>query len=257
MFPWSAFVGKLVDFLLSKLVGKQVELALDDRKRAAKAFLRFYDAIVQLELLGTSFINEVRPFLEGQKPRLYQAAFTALAKEADQESTEFLVALKQLHLIIDLYDPDLACVLVGVRAVKQGIVISSFTQCMRFGFAQNSDSVFALSYTAPSKRLLEENFRETLESSLLIARELLASNRRVVSPWADWPKDLLFEAIENNFEYGVIEANRIDQVRSLCDLLETSLPLLSQAKAKLRTFIQEKFTLEDLLYASKRRNSNS
>lgn len=251
MFPWSAFIGKLIELLLSKVVGKQLEFALDDRKRAAKAFLLFYEATVQIEILGKAFLTNAEPFLRGEQPRLYRAVFADLARDADRESTEFLASLKQLHSIIDLYDSDLARLLLGAGHMKGRLITSSFTDAMQFGFSPTKASVFALRYTAPSNALLNCDLHDILDSTRH-AEEYLTMNNGVAS--GHWPKDLLFEMVTANTEFGVIEADRVDQLKMLFDLLQASLPSLTQAKDGLRKFMQDRFTFDDLLYATKRRS---
>ena len=250
MFPWSALIGKLIELLLSKVVGKHVDLALDERKRAAKAFLRFYEAVVQVEILAQAFLTHAQPFLAGEQPRLYQAVFTTLSTDADHESTEFLASLRQLHPVLDLYDSDLATLLLGIGVIKGRLITSSFADAMQFGFNSTTKSVFALRYTAPSKRLISIDLAATLETALSTAKTLAAEG---LPRSIGWRRDLLLEVVTSNSEAGVIEANDRNELKRLYELVEVSLPMLAMAKDGLRKFIQDRFSFEDLLYATKRR----
>lgn len=42
---WAGFIGKLLQFCVEKLVGKKLELALDQKRRSAAAFLRMYKSL--------------------------------------------------------------------------------------------------------------------------------------------------------------------------------------------------------------------
>jgi hypothetical protein len=45
MLMWLGFIGKLIGFILNKLAEKKLELALDKKKQAVKAFVQFHESV--------------------------------------------------------------------------------------------------------------------------------------------------------------------------------------------------------------------
>src|SRR5437899_12917891 len=46
---WLGFIGKLMQFCVEKIVGKRIDLRLDEKKRAATSFIRLYNSLQDLE----------------------------------------------------------------------------------------------------------------------------------------------------------------------------------------------------------------
>jgi hypothetical protein len=159
MFVWVGLIGKLVELILSKIVGKCLDLKLDERKRAAKAFLEFHEAVAKLEMVARDFLRAVHPAVVGEKPRLYRAPFDAIARDADAASRAFVDSFRELHQVINIYEPKLALLLCGISHFKQGMLTSSFTEKMKFELLPNPDSVFAIKYSVPSERLMRASLR--------------------------------------------------------------------------------------------------
>jgi hypothetical protein len=89
MILWAGFIGKLLDFILSKVIAKKVEMRLDERKNAARAFLQMYEALIALESVTAKFKDETTAVITGSKARLLRDSIEQLAHEADLASMEF------------------------------------------------------------------------------------------------------------------------------------------------------------------------
>src|SRR5262249_12169042 len=111
MIFWVGFIGKLVDLILTKVIGKQVDLKLDERKRAARAFVRLHEAIAQLENAAWEFLALAEPVVEGRRSYLWKSPLRKLAGEADDASRDFGDALAGLLRVIGIYDSALAFLL--------------------------------------------------------------------------------------------------------------------------------------------------
>jgi len=254
MFVWSGFISKLVELILSKIVGKQLDLKLDQRKSAAKVFLEFHDALVNLETVAHDFLREVSPEVVSKNPRLYRFPFTTIARNADVASRSFVDSFCKLHQVISIYDTQLALLLSGISHFKQGLLASSFTERMKFELLPNPDSVFFIKYSAPSERLLGASLENSYEAAYQIADRLRISDGEWLK---EWPKDVLLSLVEENLIEGTIPDNRVAEFTEFYKIVDMYTPLLTKAREQLACFMREKFTLEDLLYVrSKIKNSN-
>jgi len=245
MFVWVGLIGKLVELILSKIVGKRLDLKLDERKRAAKAFLEFHEALAKLEMVAHDFLRAVHPAVVGEKPRLYRAPFDAIARDADAASRAFVDSFRALHQVIRIYDPKLALLLAGISHFKRGMLTSSFTEKMKFELLPNPDSVFSVKYSAPSERLMKASLEDSYEAVSQSADQLKADESRV---WLrEWPKDILLSLVEENLIESSIPDNRIAEITAFYEIVAKYAPLLTHAREQLARFLREKFTIEDLL----------
>jgi len=64
--------------------------------------------------------------------------------------------------------------------------------------------------------------------------------------------DYLLDLVQSNLIEGVVQADRIDQLKEFHYQLERQLPAASHACDKLKQFLQENFQLVDLLHVNER-----
>jgi hypothetical protein len=253
MFVWVGLIGKLVELILSKIVGKHLDLRLDERKKAAKAFFEFHEALAKLEMVSHDFLKAVHPTVVGEKQRLYRAPFNAIARDADAASRSFVDSFRELHQVIKIYDPKLTLLLSGISHFKQGMLTSSFTEKMKFELLTNPDSVFSIKYSAPSERLMRASLEDTYEAVSQIADQLKTDE----SFWLrEWPEDVLLSLVEENLIEGSIPDNRIAEITQFYEIVEQYTSILTNAREQLAHFLREKFSIEDLLYVSSKVKSS-
>ena len=249
MLTWVGFIGKLIDLVVTKIIGKQVDLKLDDRKRAARAFLGLHDALTTLGAIVSEFLAYVQPVLEGTQPRLYRAKGRDLATRGDAASRSLVEALHRLHRVIGIYDPQLALFLRGIVRGKKDMLMgfpptTSFASKMRFELAPNPESVFAIRYSAPAKALMEANLEDSYAAASRIAERLGSGG----SDWIDaWPDDVLLSLVEGGSVEGWIPDNGVTQIRELHEMVSRYAPLFAAAQEQLEGFIRKTFAIEDLL----------
>lgn len=63
MLTGQGLIGKLVEFLAIKLVGRKIDLALDDKRRACRAFTELYYCVDRLEEITSIFLDQIDIFL--------------------------------------------------------------------------------------------------------------------------------------------------------------------------------------------------
>jgi hypothetical protein len=73
MLTWVGFIGRLLDLLLTKVAGKQIDLALDEGKRALRLFVDLYDSVDDIVALTGTFLTRLqpRPRIEGRSSQVY------------------------------------------------------------------------------------------------------------------------------------------------------------------------------------------
>jgi DNA-binding Xre family transcriptional regulator len=91
MIVWQGLIGKMVGFLATKLLGKKIVLLLDDRKKAARAFVKLYNAITELEQVTSLLINELNDIKKGKSKFITGRSLSFISKAIDVQS---------LHLVI-------------------------------------------------------------------------------------------------------------------------------------------------------------
>jgi len=107
MMTWGAFLGGMVKFLVEKLLGKKIELALNDRRRAARAFLRLHQLIGELVELSIQ-IEAGLGNPERDWPRSKGAWLFEIDQRASRLSNEFFALSDELMKVLEIYDPTLA-----------------------------------------------------------------------------------------------------------------------------------------------------
>ncbi|MDX2215796.1 MAG: hypothetical protein SFY66_21210 [Oculatellaceae cyanobacterium bins.114] len=122
MLGWLGFLGKLVEFSITKIAEKKLDLALDQRKQAAKSFLSLYESLEQLEQAAIEFIYQSQNGLASENKRvLYRVPIVRISKDIDNASTIFFKSFNDLRQIISLYDEELHKMLWGIRVGKSTI----------------------------------------------------------------------------------------------------------------------------------------
>ena len=240
MIRWVGFMGKLLELVLSKLVGKKIEMRLDTKKQAAQAFLRLHDALGLLEVATTRFLEETGAVAAGEKPRLFSVPVNEVVREADIASKKFVQALKSLCPVIAIYDQNLAKLLLGVYGFKRAMVTSGFSELMTFQTRVNPDSVFFIESSAPMSEAAGQDLQKAYQQ--VAAIEL----RR----FGGWPKDTLRSIVEKQLVQDRIADDDLDRIKELHKVLSAHLGILSTARLQLADFLREHFSLEDLLYVS-------
>jgi len=260
MFSWAGFIGKLVELILSKIMVKHIDLELDERKKAAKVFLKFYDSLVQIENTANYFVIEASTESFQGKSRLHIAPFTVIAKKADEASKSFISSFSELKDVIQIYDPYLALVLTGISEYKQQILVSSFTKKMSFDVLPNPDYVFSIKSSIPSEELMNNSLEHNYDCVKKLADKIHNNTLKKIPSSIQyevresgllinsWTEDFLLTLVDENLIDCYISANRIDEFDEFYTNIEKYLPILRHAREQFGSFLRENFTIEDLLY---------
>lgn len=251
MITGADFIGKLIEFLATKLLGKRLDLALDDKKRACRAFINLYESISKLELITGTIISRLELIVQNKKDRIYSRWLEELAPQVDSTSVDLLRSIDDLGPVVSLFDPDLAALFSRLVQGKKGIFfyVPSVSSVRSFRFEikwkesspARSKSLEAIKYTKLSKEVTLDD----LEGAYAGIKRLAGI------PKIEWPRDVLSALIQDKLIEDYLNPTDKTKIKELYDALKTHLEVLIQAREKLGEFIKSRFSIEDLLYVMK------
>lgn len=245
MVTWVGVLGKILEFLVTKLAGKKIDLALDSKKHACKLFLDCYEAIIQLEDVTEELLRELEPVVNGRKSRLYGSRMEPLSKKIDAASNIFFESTSKLGAAIAIYDPDLARMISRVQMGKGRALLLASTLFDReriyfeVKLMKGKKSLESIRYTLPN----EEAERVDLD---LVYDEIRASSQK--GPLGVWGPDVLAKVFKGRVIDDDLLPDEVAKIRYLSKHINRHLSVLTQAREALGGFIKNEFTIEDLLY---------
>jgi len=252
MIAWAQLVAKVIEVLLAKTAGRELENRLDKKKAAVRAFLDLHESLLILEHATEMFTAEAKAVSNGSKPRLFRMPLKKVAEEADRGSQLFLKSVGDLHSVIAIYDPALATLLWGIGGFKflllQGLA-REFQSLAQFKVVPNPDSVFFVEFSSPSCG--------DIGSELDQWYGWVAELNQKVGPAPDfrsqlpggWKKDGLRSRLKALTTLERFADNDTEQLVSLAQRLEGHAAVLSTTRNSLACFIRERFVIDDLLTA--------
>lgn len=260
MIGWLGFAGRLVQFCLEKVVGKKIDLRLDQKKSAATSFIRLHNSLQDLESICTQFIGMLEPVANGKRKRLRADWVRRLSEATDKASGEFLATAKEIVHALEIFDPALALMLGQIRGSKFLFLSlsSGFDQLTSRFECKTEAGVDSLRYRAPSNDLEKIDFegiyqeiqgwgtRPFLEQDWQL--DLGEGEVVIKHVTLEWPKDSLLDLLDGKIVERVVLPADVEQITFLYELTRHHLSLLTQTRETLRSFIRENFSINDLLY---------
>jgi len=251
-----ALIGKVIEFLLTRIAGKKVDLSLDEKKRAAKAFVRLHEAILSLELILDNFLIYIEGFRVGRNSKIYEVHIKQrVLRNLEPASREFVDSLKQLTPVLSIYDPVLHHLLGEIYVLKLHLLTnfyyivrqsledpknyeSSLTKPIFFNISESDKRFCSLEFSMPTDELLEMDLaylQQKLNEKLLVEDQYLE----------------LLQIVRQNMETVQITYVQVDKLVALLPKLKEHRDNLDSARESLRKFIQDNFSLSDVLYVTK------
>jgi hypothetical protein len=277
------FIGKLVEFVATKLVGRKLDLAMDEKKKACKAFLKLLDSLSELERLFSEFVKYVETLVAGRNSHIYRAHIERITSKLNDASKGFLNSLETLGPVISLYDPHLTRLLSSMMHMKLRFVLmaSQFFQASNEEYSQD-DSVSVeqvvetlddrgfehvevskhvvmrfdrlvvdnpnfrgLDFTLPSEELMAVDLNDVYEQSLTEPKTV----RQAPPSFGTIPStDILLNLVKDKYLEIRVGPDDIDILIDLYPTFKSHQQVLRQAIESLREFIRDNFSFEDLLY---------
>lgn len=244
MLIWQGVIGKMIGFMASKLAGKRLDLALDEKKKAAKAFVKLYFAMQQLEEITARLIEDLEEIQNGKEFYIRGGTLLSISQMIDANTWVFLDGVEDLGEVIDLYDPVLSAELVQLSTYKASFLMHA-SETFKVEEDPTSHHVL-ITYSKPADKFLTIDFDETYE--WLKAREHLYDVRDVF----EWPQNFVVRYCieEGDLETSVVRLDDAHAVMKFYGMLKQHSAALSTGKERLRSLIISQFKPEDILYVS-------
>ena len=269
MFAFLGFVGKAIELVLTRLAGKHIDLALDNKRQAAKAFVRFHESVTDLQAVLDEFLKYSESFIQQRNFNLRTSRVSPIIARLQPASREFVDSLGHLGPALRLYDPALADLLGRVAVLKHGLlknVYYFFAQSVErevssdpqhpggspvatFGSTPVDEYFCSLDLTMPNDTLMEANWNGWVER---VAHGGGIDNFDLFFGAANRAKQIernahLIEIIQNNIEHIHIDYSDLPKLTSLHYKLTLHRQILGDALEGLRNFIVGQFSISDVL----------
>lgn len=244
MLTGQGLIGKLIEVVATKLVGRKIELSLDDRRRVCRAFTELYFCVERLEEITTLFLTEIDLATLDGNAFVIASEFYNQSHSIESVSQRFFEIGSELEWAIELYDPALAETVDQLYRFKYSFLffISNSVEIREKDGVRNK----AISYKEPSTRIL----RIDMDSYY----DWVQQNRykKIDRETVEWPVRMLrFSEFEEEFPDVVFDIEDIEAAKHFLEVLKAHAVVLSEAREKLRKFLIANFKIEEILYVSK------
>lgn len=234
-------IGKLVLFVAEKLIGHEIALALDEKKRTCRAFVELYHCLDRLEELNSRFIPLMTDGIE--QGGILVGDLLLILPAVDGVSQRFLDVRGELHHALTVLDPTLA-ESVGQLYAAKGSFLFMVAKALRYEEPAHRNQV--VEYMEPDGKILEldmDAYYEWVRSSPK------TSNYEVAK--LEWPQNLLwYDETEAAFHPASLVLTDPGSLERFRKVLTDHGRVLSEARVRIREFVASKFTVEDILYVS-------
>lgn len=245
MFTGAAIIGKLVELVASKLLGRTFDLSVDKRRRVCKAFTAFYFSVERLEELVEEVREGIGLSLETNDPNRAVSAVLGTAESLESLSRRFYDEGQDLYWALSIFDPALA------EAVSD-LCMSKFSFLHLIAGSISVGDQWPASPTTPIRFL--EPSPDVLSLDVDAYYQWLRNNRS--KPFEEremleWPTAALRGQLERLFKERQISLNDVGGWRDLLKILVEHSEHLSRARELLRTFLATNFKIDEILYVGK------
>jgi len=233
----SVLFAKAIEFIVTKLISKKIDLAMDKKSRAAHAFWDLYNSLIEADKLLAKVINVFTEACENQKHIVFSKKLVELAPEIDSCSKTFFTALHNTISAVHIFDPNLAILLAGIQNMKGGYLsllplVESFELDVDF---QRLHPFKKINYITLGENVAKLDLDvyyakiSDLDSAIKTHTELVT----VIKQWV----------IE-----GEIKPKDFVKICNFSKELMGYKKKLGEARETLRVFISKSFSIEDLLF---------
>jgi hypothetical protein len=237
----ASLILKVIEFILTKIAGKAIEWRMDEKKRAAEAFLGLFDAVTGLRSTIDEFVRHLNPIVRGERglwmPRDWTVEFS---ERVDQRSKEFIEAVNRVRKVIEVYDLDLYLLLSNMRQGKESLVrLARTAPSSPFSILQKAFYVEFKGFKRSDFAGVHYSIPPDIDEQELEAVYAGAGNGK-------WQTGLLSDLIKLGIDQTVRKGDTTEALVLHKVLLRQS-QLFSDTSDALRKFIKNNFKIEDLL----------
>jgi hypothetical protein len=258
MLTLTGLIGKIVELILSKVIGRQIDLALDEKRRAARAFVRFHESLNRLTSVLDEFLKYTQSFLEERNFHLRFSLIESHFERAKSASKEFLESLDQLGSILFLYDPTLGAMLSRISRIKGPMINNVYAFFVdskngwdakpAFSYRKVEEYFCSLELALPNDKIIEHDWEQWYKSAEQGVR--VQGNTRGEVRAIEDSMTAFTEFMRENFETIHIEPTDVAKLSRLHSMLKEHRRLLCDSTEGLRKFIGDNFSISDVLSVS-------
>src|SRR5438034_551762 len=118
MVGWTGFAAKVIEFVLNKAAERVIDLSRDQKHRASKALLRFYDTLQESSVLLKELLDVFDREIERQKPVFFSKHLVPFENRIDRLTADVTRQYDELIDAIYIFDRQLANLLQNVQGFK-------------------------------------------------------------------------------------------------------------------------------------------
>lgn len=120
MILWLGVIGGMIKFMAEKLAGKRIDLALDQKRKAGRTFVRLHEILERLGELSKELSKDIdQSTIDGRD----REAWLFNLDEEMMLSNEFLHLADGLHEVLRIFDPNLSVALNGLVYYKFSMLV--------------------------------------------------------------------------------------------------------------------------------------
>jgi len=240
MLGWLGFAAKVLEFVLTKAAGRTIDLSLDRKHRAAKAFLRLYDTLESSALLLDELLSIFDRAVQQRKPIIFSKDLVPFENRIVRLTEDLRRQYGELVGAIYIFEPKLA----GLLADVQGLKVQSLTA---FGaLLRKARFIIEFDGLHPFKRISFTTFRDEI-AKLDLAAIIEAPEGSYGNAILGRPANKLVDALAVLLIEDEVTPSDFKKLRYLRDRLKTQASLLSRLLPMLRDFVASNFTISDVL----------
>jgi hypothetical protein len=239
MLMGAGLLSKFVELVASKLIGKRLDIALDERRRACYSFVELLSVLKGFYSITVAFVDELEK--SNLETWITINLIVIHRRTIDSLTTRFFELRNDLFFTLEVLDPPLAEIFEEVHAFK-GSIFYALAESLTIPEEEPRNQ--SIQYRRPSELVLAidlEQFYQSLQSH---------SGTNSDRPWM-WPEELFemanWETAFPSIQFKTDDRTTLDQFVS--DLKHQS-QLLEAAIEKLRALIKDNFTLDEVLVSS-------
>lgn len=247
MILWLGVIGSMIKFMAEKLAGKRIDLALDQKRKAGRTFVRLHEILERLgELSDELSTNIDQPTIDGRER---EAWLFNVDEEMTLLSNEFLHLADKFHEVLRIFDPNLSLALDGLVYYKFSMLVLASQSFKRPSQADNPSAM--IEYIYPNPELLTIDFEEHYK--WIVENPDYFKKTEYDDSELEWPQNVLVSTFgfhESTQKDSVIRASIEEQasdIRRLRELLKIHRVIISEGNKRLREFIVANFSISDVL----------
>ena len=245
MFTGAAIIGKLVELIASKLLGRAIDLTDDKRRRVCRAITALYFSVERLEELVEEVIRGIERSLETADPDSAVGTVLRVSPSLDALSQRFCDEGEELYWALTIFDPALATA-VGDLFMSKFSFLHFIEESISVGEQWPAKPGQPITFLEPSPEVLLLD----VEAYYTWLRENHEKPFEERSP-LNWPTEALQGRLDRLFQERQIALTDAGGWADLLKILVVHLQHLTRARELLRKFLAANFKIEEVLYVGK------